>query len=759
MRLPTVREVVPHVAIGAVVAALYVFGALDFLEYRLADLRYRLTPRAATSELVIVAIDAESVAEVGTWPWPRSLHARAVERLYAAGARQIALDIDFSSRSTPGEDAALAGALKRVKPPPIVPVFKQYSRSIRGLSSIIETGPIDEVADSARLASINVRPESDGLVRRLHYGDMWRGRYVPSMAAALITPGRFLEGSFYIDFGIDVASIPVISFADLLAGRFDERRIRGKTVVIGSTAIELGDQIAVPIHKALPGVLVEGLAFETIVQGRALKRSGLAPITIITLLMAVLLGPWLVSADWRSGALATAAAVLGTPLLALAVQSQYPVLIDTSPLMLVAVFSYGSGLVGKINVQARQIFKQDMAALHRQATMRTLLDQSFDGFLSIDANGRVQWINSAGAGIFGSTEKDMIGQDAGALFGDGQFENAAVEFLETQLVLGAVAQPREVTGRRVDKTTFAMELAVARSALTLSRHPLERRTNARVFYLCTVRDIGDRKKAEMELRQAQKMEAVGQLTGGAAHEFNNLLMVVAGNLDLMRRADKGEFTALIERAQRAVSRGASLTRHLLAFSRKQPLQPSNIDLNELILSVKELLSGTITGEITINTSCTDELWQIHVDPIQIELALLNIAINARDAMPDGGSIDVTAWNTTLASERQVSGSKLRPGDYVVIAVSDTGGGMPPEVIERAFEPFFTTKELGKGTGLGLSMVYGFVEQSGGAVEIESNLGQGSVIRIFLPKAELIDEFDELSDLANTADTDHERHNN
>ena len=253
------------------------------------------------------------------------------------------------------------------------------------------------------------------------------------------------------------------------------------------------------------------------------------------------------------------------------------------------------------------------------------------------------------------------------------------------------------------------------------------------------------------------MEAVGQLTGGAAHEFNNLLMVVAGNLDLMRRADKGEFTALIERAQRAVSRGASLTRHLLAFSRKQPVHPSNIDLNELILSVQELLSGTITGEITVNTSCPDELWQIHVNPIQIELALLNIAINARDAMPDGGSIDVTAWNTTLASERQVSGSKLRPGDYVVIAVSDTGGGMPPEVIERAFEPFFTTKELGKGTGLGLSMVYGFVEQSGGAVEIESHPGQGSVIRIFLPKAELIGEFDELNDLAHTADRDHERH--
>ncbi len=205
------------------------------------------------------------------------------------------------------------------------------------------------------------------------------------------------------------------------------------------------------------------------------------------------------------------------------------------------------------------------------------------------------------------------------------------------------------------------------------------------------------------------MEAVGQLTGGTAHEFNNLLMVVAGNLDLMRQAHKDEHTTLIDRAQRAVSRGASLTRHLLAFSRKQPLHPSNVDLNELILSVKELLSGTISKEITVKISCPNELWQIHVDPIQIELALLNIVINARDAMPNGGSIDVAAWNITEVKERPVNRSKLRPGDYVVIAVSDTGSGMAPEVIERAFEPFFTTKEIGKGTGLGLSMVYGFVE--------------------------------------------------
>ena len=260
----------------------------------MSDLRSRLTPRAAAGELVIVAIDAESIAEVGTWPWPQSLHARAIERLSDAGARQIALDIDFSSSSTPSEDAELAAVFKRVKPAPIVPVFKQFSRSIGGLSSIIETGPIEEIAQAARLASINVRPESDGLVRRLHYSDIWQGQHVPSFAAALVTPGRFLEGTFYIDFGIDVSSIPVVSFADLLAGRFDKRRIRGKTVLIGSTAIELGDQIAVPIHKALPGVLVEALAYEAIVQGRALKRSGIVPIAIIALLMALLLGPWLV---------------------------------------------------------------------------------------------------------------------------------------------------------------------------------------------------------------------------------------------------------------------------------------------------------------------------------------------------------------------------------------------------------------------------------------------------------------------------------
>ena len=252
----------------------------------------------------------------------------------------------------------------------------------------------------------------------------------------------------------------------------------------------------------------------------------------------------------------------------------------------------------------------------------------------------------------------------------------------------------------------------------------------------TVQDITEQKQAEEQLHQAQKMEAVGQLTGGIAHDFNNLLAIMMGNLELVRDTVAGDARAtdLIERGVRAAERGAALTHRLLAFSRRQRLQPSLIDMNELVADLIEMLRRTLRETVEVNIRAGENLWLCEVDRLQLENALLNLAINARDAMAGGGTLLIETANCELDAEFAAARTEVAPGPYVLLSVSDDGAGIPGEALEHVFEPFFTTKEVGKGSGLGLSMVYGFVKQSGGHVEIESTPGEGTTIKIYLPRA-------------------------
>jgi CheY-like chemotaxis protein len=235
-----------------------------------------------------------------------------------------------------------------------------------------------------------------------------------------------------------------------------------------------------------------------------------------------------------------------------------------------------------------------------------------------------------------------------------------------------------------------------------------------------------------ELHQSQKMESVGQLTGGIAHDFNNLLMVVSGNLELIEdAADIGGVRQFAAAARRAADRGTKLTAQLLAFSRRQVLNPKLVDANQLISEFQGLIRQAVGGGCEVKLRADERLWLCHVDPPLLETALLNLALNGRDAMPDGGVLQIETRNIVL-DEGAVAG--CLPGSYVRLSVTDTGCGMSPELRERVFEPFFTTKEVGKGTGLGLSMVYGFVQQSGGHVAVESAPGVGTTVALYLPKA-------------------------
>ena len=266
---------------------------------------------------------------------------------------------------------------------------------------------------------------------------------------------------------------------------------------------------------------------------------------------------------------------------------------------------------------------------------------------------------------------------------------------------------------------------------------VERRGARGGLVLLIAHDRTEQRRAEDQLRQAQKMEAVGQLTGGVAHDFNNLLSTISFSLELIRRlAESGQVAdmpRLVATADRSVKGAAALTQRLLAFSSKQSLDLRTVDVNQLARSLEDMLSRTLGEQISLELRLGEDAWPVHTDANQLENALLNLAINARDAMSRGGKLTIETDNLHVTPEMPGLNG-LAPGDYVVVSVSDNGTGMPPSVIERAFDPFFTTKSSGQGTGLGLSMIYGYARQSGGHVSIFSLLGEGTTVKLFLPRA-------------------------
>ena len=260
---------------------------------------------------------------------------------------------------------------------------------------------------------------------------------------------------------------------------------------------------------------------------------------------------------------------------------------------------------------------------------------------------------------------------------------------------------------------------------------------------CVARDVTEQRAraraladAEDALRQAQKMETLGQLTGGVAHDFNNLLQIVTGNLELLQRdlpEDQARLRRAADNAMAGAERAALLTQRLLAFSRRQPLAPERIDPNRLVSGMSDLLNRTLGETIEVETIQSARIWPVEIDVNQMENALLSLAVNARDAMPDGGKLTIEVANTHIDEAYAAQEAEVSPGQYVLISVSDTGQGMDEDVLSHAIEPFFTTKEVGRGTGLGLSMVYGFIKQSGGHIRVYSERGHGTTVKIYLPR--------------------------
>jgi PAS domain S-box-containing protein len=401
----------------------------------------------------------------------------------------------------------------------------------------------------------------------------------------------------------------------------------------------------------------------------------------------------------------------------------------------------------------------DQAALFESVSR--LLSIAADAIIAIDATHRITMFNEGAERIFGYTKAEIMGRPLDTLIPE-RYRHTHGRHIGTlevgQRASRLMGERQEIFGLHKDGSEFPAEASIAmvpsagnqgksflavlrdiserkRAEAVLESHARELEERVKQRTAALEAEIVRREEAQAQLVQSQRMEAFGQLTGGVAHDFNNLLTVIGGNLELLAPELESERArALLKRAVDAGEMASRLTSRLLTFARRRRLEPRVLDLNDLVLGMAEILQRTIGSHISLSTILGPELWLTRADPSEVENAVLNLVINARDAMPAGGRILIETRGVRFGEGDELAVPGMRKGEFVVVSVTDTGSGMPPDVVARAFEPFFTTKPTGRGTGLGLSTIYGFASQTGGHVTLYSEVGRGTTVSLYLPRA-------------------------
>jgi PAS domain S-box-containing protein len=411
-----------------------------------------------------------------------------------------------------------------------------------------------------------------------------------------------------------------------------------------------------------------------------------------------------------------------------------------------------AGEAGRCVIQVTDVTvatERDRILRERQnARYDAVVESAPDAILTLDVEGVIQMANPAAAAEFGYARDELVGRPISVLIRDQPDWDGAWARL---LAAAPMAWPIEVVVARRNGSLSHVELSASRW-----------RSDERVFVTAILHDVNERREAEEALRglnqtletrvdertaelvraqealrQSQKMEALGQLTGGIAHDFNNLLTGILGSMDILKRRIAAKRYEDVDRfmdaASTSANRAAALTHRLLAFARRQPLDPQPLDLNRLVNGMEDLLRRSLGEQVELRIDLGEDVWPALTDANQLESVLLNLAINSRDAMPRGGRLTIETENLDLSAPDGQGEDAIEPGEYALVSVTDTGVGMTPETLAKVFDPFFTTKPIGQGTGLGLSMIYGFAKQSRGHVRIESEVGEGTTVKLYLPR--------------------------
>ncbi|MCK6454018.1 MAG: CHASE2 domain-containing protein [Alphaproteobacteria bacterium] len=721
----------------AVLAAATLLGGLEWFERALMDLRFRLVQRDATDRLIVVEIDQRSLRALNVWPWPRTYHAEIVDRLVAAGADTIAIDVDFSAHSQAQADDAFEEALARAGRKVILPAFKQRLVPHQDAPTVAETKPLERFARHVTLASIVFQPDNDSRIRHAENLHKMAEGDVPSLPVLLGSDGQAAPPEFYIDYGIRMQTIPRISYVDVLRGEFPPGLFQGRHVLIGATAVELGDQLAVPLHVSVPGTIMLALATDSLRQGRALQRSGPWPALAVALLLMVALTPGM-SGAWGRGVVIAAVGSTSIIGLAVVVQAVWPLSLDTAPALLAPWLTCLMGLVGAIERQALRLFRQRMEIQQRSMIMRQIVENSFDAIVVIGHTGRVVMHNQAAGRLIGADAAGLHERPIESLFRLTPSEDGP------STTLGALLAQEDTPARLLEGVAVTragdevpIELSLRRMVVHPTASPFERRTEPRAYHFVTARDVSERRRTVAALRTAlQQAEAASraksQFLATISHELRTPLNAIIGFSEMIKDQMMGAIgdVRYCDYAKDIQSSG----RHLLHVindildvtrveSGEVRVEDSEIEVKDAFDAAIRLVGGQMTKHrIALVRQFGPELPALRADDRLLKQVLVNLLSNAAKFTPEDGTVTV--------------GARLRDNGGLSLSVADTGIGIPAAEIPKLGRPFYQvdqshTRQFG-GAGLGLSIVRGLVELHGGRLAIDSKVGAGTTFTCHFP---------------------------
>jgi PAS domain S-box-containing protein len=733
------RQLTPHLLVFLTVSGIYLGGMLSSLDFALTDLAFKILKRDASQELVVVEIDTRSLKELNTWPWPRSYHGQVVDRLLEAGASHVALDIDFSSHSTPQNDKALGDAITRANGRVVLPVFKQFQAAKGHEAKIYYSVPIVEVGKNAHLATVNIRVEEDGRVRRYLTADDIQGHNVTSMAGVLATGKEMKPGAFHMDLGIQPDTIPRLSYVDVIRGNFLKETVAGKRIIVGATAVELGDQLNVAVHKVIPGPVLQALAFETIIQNRQIVRLDTWPILLVALFLSVLLGPYFERSSWRVGAIWTGGVVVLSGGTSLGVLSLWPILVDTPPWAIVTILSYTISLWRSIDAQTLSIFEHRIEAMHRRAMMNSVVDDSFDGIATVNDDGVIELFNPAAGLILGISADEAMAQPIHNYLP----WSAEIEALYTKAENAGELEPAsnmfgpaEFALTTQDGREVIIELLISSSRLSVKGNKRRKEGIETRMFIYTFRDITERKKAEEIQEHARQTaeasnRAKTEFLANMSHELRTPLNAVIGFSEMIKGEVFGPVGSpqYVEYSTDIYNSGTHLLEIINDVLDMSKIEAGEMELNESPFSfgrivetaLKMLTERAEKGDITLSADIPNDLPEIMADERMIKQVLLNLLSNAVKFTPAGGTVKLIS----------------RAGENgFVFSVSDTGIGIPADKMDIILLPFGQAdsrlERAYEGTGLGLPLVKSMTELHQGTFSLTSKEGKGTTATVTLP---------------------------
>ena len=734
----------PHLVIFFLVAGAYLLGWFAPIEHALMKQRFGTIERKASGDIVFVGIGPRSLHDLNVWPWPRNYHAQLIDQLVAAGVRDIVMDIDFSSESTIEGDSALAEAIKRANGRVILPIFQQAASQGENHHSVILTRPLAQFERNARTAVANLSVDHDGRVREYQTAEPWGDAVLPTLAARMAGRALWQFDKFYIDYSIRPDTLPRLSYVDVLNGRFDKNAVAGKTVIVGAAAIELGDQVAVPVYGLLHGPVVQALAYETMIQGRALHRSAEILVLAGALILALVLGPCFSRWSWNRGLVVIGLSMGGLVVGATAIQAEFPLSTDIVPWLFIPPLSYILSLVRLVERQALSLFQFHVAETHRRAVMDSVVNDSFDGIVVADGNGNISLFNPAAQRMFGFEPQQTIGrpiEELIPLVKQFRSERGADRMRMTSEHPVAHTEPCEITLSQRDGTPFIIELVMTTSKMSISNDRRERRTRERHVEIYTFRNITDQRRTEAALAAKEQAElanrAKTEFVANMSHELRTPLNAIIGFSELLQSEVYGALgspqnKSYIEDIHMSGVHLLKVVNDILDIAKieagEMELYEEETDVVGVVQGCEQLIKERASkANVKLHTDLPVNMPLLRADERKLKQIILNLLSNAVKFTPAGGSVTMRC---VIESD----------GGFAM-SVADTGIGIAAKDIPKALEKFgqvdSSLQRKHDGTGLGLPLVKAMVELHGGALSLESEVGVGTKATIRFPRQRVL----------------------